>query len=220
MKSFGTRTFGTGLKLTEMITIVDYKAGNLRSVAKAFEFLGAEARVSALPEDILNAEKLVLPGVGAFGDGMKNLRDSLLLEPLRKAVLSDKKPILGVCLGMQLFAESSEEGGLHKGLGWIEGRVKKLEPGISSLKVPHVGWNSVAPKEEAILFRNIQPNPSFYFVHSYAVDCKNADDVAATCNYGNDFTVAIQKENLFGLQFHPEKSQKDGLRVLENFISL
>ncbi len=203
-----------------MITIIDYGAGNLRSVAKAFEFLGATAIVSSGPEDIATAEKLVLPGVGAFGDGMKNLREAGLIEPLNREVLQNKKPLLGICLGMQLLAKDSEELGTHAGLGWIDAHVRRLDVGGLGLKIPHVGWNDVSPKPGAALFEKVSASPSFYFVHSFAVACSNQEDIAATCNYGKDFAAAIQHGNIYGAQFHPEKSQKDGLRILQNFIEL
>ena len=203
-----------------MIAIVDYGMGNLRSVAKAFEFLGADCLVSGKIEEVRAAEKLVIPGVGAFGDGMRNLRAAGLVETLNTQVLGEKKPLLGICLGMQLLALDSDEGGMHQGLGWIDAHVRRLAVGETGLKVPHVGWNEAAPKPDAALFRGVSENPSFYFVHSFAVQCSDETDVAATCSYGSDFAAAVQKGNVFGVQFHPEKSQKDGLKVLENFAGL
>ena len=193
--------------------------GNLRSVSKAVEYLGAEVEVSNSDEKIAEAEKLIMPGVGSFGDGMKNLAEKDLISALHSAVISEKKPVLGICLGMQLFAEDGEEGGFHKGLGWVPGSVKKMEPG-PDLKLPHVGWNDISQKEGNPLFQGLSKNPSFYFVHSYALECADPTFVSATCNYGGEFVAAVQKNNVFGLQFHPEKSQREGLRVLENFINM
>jgi glutamine amidotransferase len=201
-----------------MIAIVDYGMGNLRSVAKAFEFLGADVAVTSRPEDLAAAEKLVLPGVGAFCDGMKNLKSAGLEGPLRKEVLENKKPVLGICLGMQLFAIDSEEGGHHAGLGYLQAHVRRLRVEGTGLKVPHVGWNDVFPRSGAALFEKIPEKPSFYFVHSFAVECADGQDVAATCSYGGEFCAAVQRENIYGVQFHPEKSQKDGMCVLRNFI--
>lgn len=202
-----------------MIAIIDYGLGNLRSVSKALLLLGEDNLITNNKDDIEKADKLILPGVGAFGDGMKNLKESSLDKILTQQVLFKKKPILGLCLGMQLLAKNSEELGFHQGLGWIDAEVKKLESEKHKLKIPHVGWNDVFPKKDAMLFKEMH-EPSFYFVHSYQVVCKDPDIVSATCNYGYTFTAAIQKGNIFGVQFHPEKSQKDGLKLLENFIKL
>ncbi|MEK6982292.1 MAG: imidazole glycerol phosphate synthase subunit HisH [Candidatus Micrarchaeota archaeon] len=202
-----------------MITIIDYGLGNLRSVSKAFFLMGAEVVISNKIEDIANAEKLVLPGVGAFGDGMKNLRESGLDKILSDEVVIKKKPIIGLCLGMQLLAKNSTELGFNLGLGFINAEVKILESQSHKFKIPHVGWNEVSPKLDALLFKDLQ-EPSFYFVHSYQVVCKDPAIVAATCNYGHEFTAAVQQDNIFGVQFHPEKSQKDGLKLIENFINL
>ena len=203
-----------------MIAIIDYGMGNLRSVAKAFEFLGTEAVVSGNPDEIRKADKLVLPGVGAFGDGMENLRKSGLVEAMKEAVLLKKKPILGICLGMQLLALDSTELGQHTGLGFIDAHVRRLDTNGMGLKLPHVGWNNVLVKSGAKLFEKVSPDPSFYFVHSFAVQCSNEADVAATCVYGKEFAAALQHGNIYATQFHPEKSQKDGLRILQNYIDL
>src|SRR3989344_4100522 len=195
-----------------MIVVIDYGMGNLHSAFKAFEHLGADVLLSGNPADLRAAEKLVLPGVGAFGDGMENLRKFGLVEAMNEAVLAKKKPILGICLGMQLLAKDSEELGMHEGLGFIDAHVRKLEVDGSGLKVPHVGWNNVKITPGAKLFEKVSADPSFYFVHSFAVECNNPADVAATCEYGKGFASALQHENIFATQFHPEKSQKDGLR--------
>lgn len=203
-----------------MIVVIDYGMGNLHSAFKAFEHLGADVLLSGKPEDLRTADKLVLPGVGAFGDGMENLGKRGLAGAMREEVLAKKKPLLGICLGMQLLARDSTELGMHEGLGFIDAHVRKLDVEGFGLKVPHVGWNNVKVKEGAKLFGKVSADPSFYFVHSYAVQCSNPEDVAATCGYGKEFAAALEHGNIFATQFHPEKSQKDGLRVLQNFIDL
>lgn len=203
-----------------MIGIVDYGMGNLRSVAKAFELLGAETVVSGKPEELQAAEKLVLPGVGAFGDGMANLRKLGLDKFLEGEVLGKKKPMLGICLGMQLLAQEGFERGRNKGLGFIGGKVAKFELEAQGLKVPHVGWNEVRFLGENPLFRGLKDGACFYFVHSYHMVCDDKKDVSAVCDYGYEFTAAVRRGNIFGTQFHPEKSQEAGLRVLENYIDM
>ena len=200
-----------------MITIVDYGMGNLHSVEKAFDFLGAEVRVSEKPEDVKAADKLVLPGVGAFADGMGNLRKAGLVEALQEEVIGNKKPVLGICLGMQLLATGSEEGKL-KGLGWLDAKTMKFkfDPN-EKLKVPHMGWNRIKIIKEKPLLKDMPKNARFYFVHSYYVKCANSKDVAATTNYGTDFASIVQKGNIYGAQFHPEKSHRFGMKLLENF---
>jgi glutamine amidotransferase len=201
-----------------MIGIVDYGMGNLRSVAKAFELIGAEVIVSGIPDELLAADRLVLPGVGAFGDGMANLKRLGLDSFLNSEVIEKKKPILGICLGMQLMAREGFERGHHTGLGWIDAKVSKFQ--LGSLKVPHVGWNEVSFKQDIHLFRGMRNNSCFYFVHSYHVICDNPEDVSAVCEYGYEFTASVRKGNIFGTQFHPEKSQEAGLKVLENYLEM
>jgi len=199
-----------------MIVVVDYGMGNLRSVEKALETVTSEeVKVSSNPEDIRNADKIVLPGVGAFGDGMKNLEKLSLIKPLREVVIEKKKPFLGICLGMQLLADEGFEHGNHKGLGFIPGKVTKFNLD-SSYKVPHVGWNNIdVIGGNSLLSRLVDFD--FYFVHSFHLECDDSY-VAAKCNYGYDFVAAIKKENIFATQFHLEKSQHTGLRILENFV--
>ncbi|HNT61198.1 MAG TPA: imidazole glycerol phosphate synthase subunit HisH [Candidatus Bilamarchaeaceae archaeon] len=203
-----------------MIGIIDYGMGNLRSVAKAFELLGAEVLISGNSEELVVAEKLVLPGVGAFGDGMENLRKRGLVDFLDKEVNRNGKMILGICLGMQLLAERGFERGENRGLGWIGGEVRKFSVDGQGLKVPHVGWNEVRFGRDDPLFRGIRNGSCFYFVHSYHMACRDRADVLATCNYGHDFTAAVRKKNIMGTQFHPEKSQDAGLRILENYLNM
>ncbi len=199
-----------------MIVVVDYKLGNLFSVAKALEYVGAPVRVSADPADLRAATHIVLPGVGAFPQGMHNLERTGLLEILREEVLGKKKPFLGICLGMQLLADKGYEHEECAGLGWIGGEVRKLETG--GLKVPHVGWNDVTAKEGSKLFEGIKQGSDFYFVHSYTLACIDASAVAATADYGGAVTAAVEQGNIHAVQFHPEKSQEAGLKLLENFL--
>lgn len=190
--------------------------GNVHSVLKAFETTGEEVLISRRNEDLQRAEAIILPGVGAFGRGMENLKKFGLIEGLYEEVIIKKKPFLGICLGMQLLAEESEEFGRHPGLGWIPARVRRFN--LSSLNVPHMGWNNLVIEKENLLFKNLKNSPEVYFVHSYFVDCREPDSVIARCDYGGPFTAAVQKENIFGVQFHPEKSQKVGLRIIKNFV--
>jgi len=212
----GSETVGQN----KMIVIIDYGMGNVRSVAKAFEFLGALVCVTNNPEKISRASHLVLPGVGAFGRGMEHLNRYKLVEVLSEEALIKKKPFLGICLGMQLLGKESEEFGIYKGLGWIDAKIKKFDLDDKNLKISHVGWNNIILKKDCPLFLGVKENIDFYFVHSFFMECKSAEDVVATCNYGHEFTAAIQKENIFATQFHPEKSQNYGLKILENFFNI
>lgn len=202
-----------------MIVIVDYGMGNTGSVKNALLFLGKEAVISRNPEDLHRATHLILPGVGAFGDGMKKLVDFGLVRILEEEVLMKKKPILGICLGMQLFADIGEEGGTHKGLGWISGGTRRFRVDEKRFRLPHIGWNDVETRESATLFEGVTPEV-FYFVHSYVIEPSDPSVVTASCDYGEVFSAAVEKENIFGVQFHPEKSQKAGLAVLKNFIAV
>ncbi len=199
----------------ERVVIIDYGLGNLNSVKNALDFIGYPAIISNKKEDIENADYLILPGVGAFSEGMKNLQSLGLIEILKKEVLEKKKPILGICLGMQLLAEESEENGIHKGLGFIKGKVERLK---TNLRLPQVGWNNIIIKKDSILLKEL-PDDNFYFVHSFAFQEKIEDIVTSTCNYGNDFAATIQKDNIFGTQFHPEKSHISGIKLIRNFLN-
>ena len=163
------------------------------------------------------ADKLILPGVGAFADGMKNLHHLGLIKVLNSLVIEQKKPILGICLGFQLMAKESYEFGHHLGLGWLEASVIKLEPG-KNLRVPHVGWNGLQQRQENVLFENIPPEALFYYTHSFHVKMHQEQEVLGKCSYGISFTSAAKKANIYGTQFHPEKSQQFGLKLLENFL--
>lgn len=201
-----------------MILVVDYGLGNLFSVAKAFERLGATVVVSGDHADIKKAERVVLPGVGAFGDGMSYLKERGLDQALGEAILIKKKPFLGICLGLQMLADLGYEYGEHKGLGWIGGEVSKLDVEKADLKVPHIGWNEISVLKDSPLFVGLKPDADFYFLHSFQLVCKNRADLTAIAFYGGEITAAIQHENIFATQFHPEKSQENGLKILGNFI--
>jgi len=200
---------------TKMIAIIDYGMGNLASVKNALTKLGYEVVISDDAEQILRAERVILPGVGAFEDAISNLRQRGLDQAIDE-VQRQGKPLLGICLGLQLMMSESQENGLHKGLDLIPGRVVRFELPVQ-LKVPHMGWNSITPKVDSKLLAGISPESYFYFVHSYYVVLDEGAVAAAQCNYGVDFTCAIERGNLFATQFHPEKSGTIGLQVLKNF---
>lgn len=202
------------------VAIVDYGVGNLASVAAAVEKVGYSATITNDPALIKTARKLILPGVGAFGDGMKLLRERGLVEPLNTAVLSLKTPILGICLGFQLIAKKSEEFGEHQGLGWIDAEVVRLTPNDASLRVPHVGWNELYQTKPSPLFDGIEDGTLFYYVHSYQLRPSTDDMVVGECDYGGRFVAAVQQDNIFAVQFHPEKSQLGGLALLNNFLKM
>jgi len=201
-----------------MVIIVDYGMGNLRSVQKGFEKVGSIAKISRDPEEIRQAERLVLPGVGAFPECMRNLTELELVEPILEFVRSGR-PFLGICLGLQLLFDESEEFGTHQGLKVIPGDVKAFERGMG-LKIPHMGWNEVVFRKDVPIFRGIPSGTYFYFVHSYYVAPTESSDVAAETQYGIEFTCAIARDNIFAVQFHPEKSQESGLKILSNFAGI
>jgi glutamine amidotransferase len=201
-----------------MIGIVDYGMGNLLSVYNAFELLGADVAVFSEAKEILTADRIVLPGVGAFGDCIWNLSQKGLLEALNEAVIDRGTPFLGVCLGMQMVAKRSFEGGEFSGLGWIDADVVRIAPPDPGIRVPHMGWDDIEYSDNSDLFKGLPQSPDFYFVHSYYMKCNDEENVVATCEYGEKITAAVQKDNLFATQFHPEKSQDYGLQILENFL--
>ena len=201
-----------------MIAIIDYGAGNLHSVKNALDFLNAESIVTGDSETILNADKVILPGVGAFGDAMKCLEKSGLVETV-KAVAKSGKPLLGICLGLHLMFEESDETPGVKGLGIFKGKIVKI-PEKDGLKIPHMGWNSIDIKEGSRLFEGIDRQSYMYFVHSYYLKARNPEDVAATTWYSTDIHAAVEHDNIFACQFHPEKSSELGLRILKNFADL
>ena len=202
-----------------MIIVLDYEMGNIGSIINMIKKAGGEAVLSSDLARIETAEKLILPGVGSFDTGMQNLDKLGLIDVLRRRVIREKVPILCICLGMQLLSEKSEEGVLP-GLGFISGQTVKFkfDNVNANLRIPHMGWNSVNIKKESPLFCEMYENPIFYFVHSYHIVCNNAEDVLTTTSYGYEFTSSLQRENIFGTQFHPEKSHKYGLRLMKNFV--
>jgi glutamine amidotransferase len=206
-----------------MIAIIDYGMGNLRSVQKGFERVGYPAEVTSDPSVVLAADKIVLPGVGAFRDCIHNLEQGGFVDPILK-VISEGRPFLGICLGLQLLFSESEEFGLHKGLGVIPGRVVRFPEGMTEagekLPVPHMGWNQISLKKAPLLFNGVEDDSNVYFVHSYYVKPDDTSVVAATCQYGIDFCAAIQRDNVMATQFHPEKSQAIGLQMLKNFAEM
>lgn len=207
-----------------MTVIVDYKMGNIGSVANMFRKIGAIIKISSDKTEIASAKKIILPGVGAFDEGMKNLTNQDLISTLNNKVLEQNTPILGICLGTQLFTRRSEEGKLP-GLGWLEAdtirfNFEKAEKN-SNLKIPHMGWNTINPVDpDNILLKNLDNQSRFYFVHSYHLKCDNNNIVVASATHGFDFPAIIQKNNIFGMQFHPEKSHKFGQQILKNFLNL
>lgn len=201
-----------------MIKIVDYGMGNLRSVQKGFEKVGAEAVVCSKATDLKNTDKLVLPGVGAFRDAMRELKSRDLLSPVRDHIAADK-PFLGICLGLQLLLETSYEDGQWEGFGVIPGDVVRFENQLG-LKIPHMGWNRLDVVASPPLLEGIGPDAHFYFVHSYYVAPTDDSVIAARTTHGTEFVSMIARGNLFATQFHPEKSQRAGLKILENFAAL
>lgn len=202
-----------------MITIIDYGMGNLGSIQNMFKRIKVESEITADISRISEAKKILLPGVGAFDAAMQHITEGGLKEVLDKKALEEKIPVMGICLGMQLLTQSSEEGKLP-GLGWVDAKTFKFKLSDASLKVPHMGWNLVYKKNESSLLQYLPEESRFYFVHSFYVQCNNATDVLTTTNYGIDFHSIIQHENIYGAQFHPEKSHKFGMKFLENFAQI
>ncbi len=201
-----------------MIAVIDYGAGNLQSVVKAFNFIGCDVCVTSSGDELKSASAAVLPGVGAFGDSMKCLKNSNLVNPVLDFIATGK-PFLGICLGLQLLFQGSEESPGVSGLGVLDGTIRKI-PAETGLKIPHIGWNSLDVKKPGGLFQGLEPNPYVYFVHSYYLKAEQPEVVSATTAYGVQVDAAVQKGNLFATQFHPEKSGKTGLQMLKNFVRL
>jgi imidazole glycerol-phosphate synthase subunit HisH len=203
-----------------MITIVDYGVGNIRAFLNAFKLLNIPARTARTADELRDAARIVLPGVGAFDNTMQRLNASGMRETLDDLVMHRKLPVLGVCVGMQMLAGSSEEG-REPGLGWIDGRVRGLraldDTGV--LRLPHMGWNDVRPVDAHGLFATLERDARFYFLHSFYFECSRDTDVAAVANYGRDFSCAVHRDNIYGVQFHPEKSHHFGTTLLKNFAT-
>jgi glutamine amidotransferase len=200
-----------------VIAIVDYGMGNVRSVRDALEYIGEDAEITSDPSRLAAADRLILPGVGAFGDAMANLEARSLPSVLRLEVFEKRKPFLGICLGLQLLAETSCEHGEHRGLGWIDGAVVRFNP-ENALKVPHMGWNDLEKRTDHPLLGGLEDSQlCFYFVHSYYLSCDDTDAVMATCTYGAPFAAMVARDNIAATQFHPEKSQDSGIQLLKNF---
>ena len=200
------------------VTIVDYGMGNIRSVGNALSYLGCKVEVTDRLEVLKSADVVVLPGVGAFGEAMDNLRRLNLVDEMSRQVMELKKPFLGICLGMQLIAESSLEKGEHHGLGWVSGQVVPLSVN-SNLRVPHMGWNEISLRQDDNLLDGFQRGMNFYFVHSYWFQCNNRTDVHSTVDYGGEFTATVRRDNIFATQFHPERSHHNGIRLLKNYLN-
>lgn len=204
----------------EKVAIVDYEMGNLDSIARAVEECGGRPVITSNRSDFKTASNIILPGVGSFAHGIANIHKLGLYETLNEEIMNQGTPCLGICLGMQLFATKGFEGGETKGLAWIDGEVRKLEPKQSGSRIPHIGWNKVTFDRPSLLFKDIPSGKDFYFVHSYHFVCKDENHILASTPYCGHFASAIYKNNIFGVQFHPEKSQRFGLQLIRNFLSL
>lgn len=198
--------------------IIDYDAGNLRNVQKLVEALGEDAAIGNSVEAVNNASSYLLAGVGAFYDAMTNLNELKIVDALRHNVLVEKKPLLGICLGMQLLGLSSEEGSAIAGLGFLDLEVKKIKVG-EGYRLPHMGWNDIRWRDNSLLLKHLPLAPDLYFVHSYHAVCNDNTIIAATCDYDHELVAAVEKENVFGVQFHPEKSQSFGRIILSNYMN-
>lgn len=200
------------------VAIVNYGMGNLASVRRAFEDIGADVYIANHPDDLDKADRVVLPGVGAFAEGMRGMREGGWVDVLQDVVIRQRRPMMGICLGMQMLASVGHEGGLTGGLGFIPGEIKRLDMLGCKLRIPHVGWNEVEYKANDALFREIPDLSDFYFVHSFAFEPENDKHLMATARYGCMFAAVVKKDNVYGCQFHPEKSSKAGRQLLKNFM--
>lgn len=209
------------------IAIIDYESGNLKSVSKAVElasnniFNKSDVKIINSANELKNFDKIVLPGQGSFKQCYQSLLSiEGMIDELNSAVLEKQKPILGICVGMQLFSSFGEEDGGSKGFDWIKGKVNKINLTDKNLKLPHMGWNNISINQKSKLFSEIENESHFYFVHSFAFDVENEQFISATTNYSTEIVSAVEKDNIFGTQFHPEKSQANGIKILENFVKL
>jgi imidazole glycerol-phosphate synthase subunit HisH len=203
-----------------VIGVVNYGMGNLHSILRKLKVIGVNYILIETPEHFDEVDKVILPGVGHFGKAMENLKSKNLIDPLNKAILSDKKPILGICLGMQLMSTFSEEGN-KEGLGWIKGSVKRFEKSEDlRYKIPHMGWNNISIEKESVLFKNIQDGAEFYFVHSFYFESGDVKVNLNSTNYISSFISAFEQDNIYGVQYHPEKSFEAGNQLFKNFVNL
>ena len=209
------------------IAIIDYESGNLKSVSKAVELASnnilnkSDVKIINSANELKNFDKIVLPGQGSFKQCYQSLLSiDGMIDELTSAVLEKQKPILGICVGMQLFSSFGEEDGGSKGFDWIKGKVNKINLTDKNLKLPHMGWNNISINQKSKLFSGIENESHFYFVHSFAFDVENDQFISATTNYSTEIISAVEKDNIFGTQFHPEKSQANGIKILENFVKL
>lgn len=204
-----------------MITIIDYGSGNIKAITNIYENLKVPYTIASIPDQVIGAKKIFLPGVGAFDETISKLDSTGFRKVLDKEVLENKVPIMGICVGMQILADSSEEG-TCKGLGYIKGKVKKINPNLilQKPKLPHLGWNSIEVLKNNELLKDIDPVFGFYFLHTYYFECEDQNNILATTNYGATFASAVYRENVFGIQFHPEKSHHNGVKLLHNFANL
>ena len=206
-----------------LISIIDYGSGNIKSVYNAFNYLCEEGKKKLIVtnnySEIKKSTHIILPGVGAFQSCISGLKQISVREVLEEKVLNDKTPFLGICVGMQMLATVGHENGIFSGLNWIKGEVKKIKPTINKLKIPHMGWNTIKAEHDHPIFAGLPRSPYFYFVHSYAMVCENEIDVLARADYGGPFAAIIGRDNMVGTQFHPEKSQAAGLRLLADFLA-
>lgn len=206
-------------KSGKSVAIIDYGMGNINSVRKMVEYLNYEPYFVDSSLELKSSDFIILPGVGSYSQAYKNLSKAGLIDGLNEEVINNKKPFLGICLGMQLLSEGGDEGGVTKGLGWIKGKTKKITL-MPNLTVPHMGWDILSIKDRGNLFKDIYANnPSFYFCHSYVLEPENKDLIIAEFDYGSNYVASVKKDNIYGTQFHPEKSQEYGKVLLENFFT-
>jgi glutamine amidotransferase len=204
-----------------VINIINYGSGNVRAIGNIYDQLNIPYNIAYSPNDIKDCTHIILPGVGSFDETMKTLRNSGFISPLNDLVLEKKIPVLGICVGMQILSNGSDEG-VMEGLGWIKGKVKIFDKNkiLEKPKLPHLGWNSIEIKKESKLFQNVDIEEGFYFIHSYYFECKNKVDILTSTIYGGEFSSSVNNENIFGTQFHPEKSHGNGINVLKNFTEI
>ena len=206
--------------MSQKIVIIDYGMGNLNSIHRKIRSFNIKPIISCTESDIKNADKIILPGVGHFSKAINNLKDLCIIDILNEVVLVKQKPIFGICLGMQLMTDRSEEGNV-KGLGWINGKVVKFNiSNYKNYKIPHIGWNKISISKNSILMNGIKENSELYFVHAYHLELNDRCDILNETTYEYKFSSALEKNNIFGVQYHPEKSHDDGIKILKNFIDL